>query len=300
MVLGSLFRQEAIDHQGMREPIDRVAQVTVPYDWWVLILLAVACLLACLWAAFVKVELTLPVDVIVIDPTYERTVAAPVTGRVNRLMVDVGSRVEAGDVLFRVEAPDLHRRLTEAEERERIIREEIRLTDSNDENLTRMLIESRVESATLSVAIENDEVVHSPFAGEVVKVAVSDGQIALSGQELVHIRVAESTDTFAITFISEASAERISRKSEVLLHCSRSHDVETFKARVISDFPPSVIESEFVTVADFDTNEHQLSLVLSDSATIANGTQCLGYVPIHAQTPLGILLNQTGASTLRG
>ena len=96
MQLGSLFRQEAIEHRSAREPIDRVAQVTVPYDWVVLLILAALCFITVLWALFVKIDLTLPVDVIVIKPTDDRIVVSTVSARVSDVLVEEGARVEAG------------------------------------------------------------------------------------------------------------------------------------------------------------------------------------------------------------
>ncbi len=296
MPSASLFRKEAIKHQSTREPLDRVAQVTVPYDWWVLLLLAAVCLFVVFWAAFVKVELTLPVDVMVIKPTDDRTVVSPMTGRVSDVLVDVGVRVDAGDALVRVVAPDLRRRLTEAMERERIIREEVRLMAGDENELTRLLIESRAESAALVVAIENDEVISSPYSGEIVDLSVSAGHVATVGQEIVLVRIAESAETFAITFISHVSSERVSINSDVLLSCTGPHGDETLTARVISDPPQDLVDSNFVSDAGFDPNNHQVSLMLSESASIAHGTLCEGHIPLNPRTPLEILLGTTQGS----
>lgn len=290
MPLVSLFRQEAIDHRTAREPIDRVAQVTVPYDWWVLILLSVLCLLVVLWAVFVKIELTLPVEVVVIKPTDDRLVVSPVTARVSDVLVDEGTPVVAGDALVRVVLPDLHRRLAEAKEREQAILEEIGNSDSYDNDLGRMLIDSRAESAALTKSIENEEIILSPFSGKVFGVGVSIGHVAMVGQEIVLVRVGESTDTFAITFVPPTSVERVLSDSDVVLRCPGPKGVETLSARATEELPQDMIESDFLIDAGFDPDNNQISLVLSKSATVANGTRCEGHIPLKPQTPLQILL----------
>lgn len=291
MPLVSLFRQEAIDHRTAREPIDRVAQVTVPYDWWVLVLLAVACLFVVLWAVFVKIELTLPVDVVVIKPTDDRVVVSPVTARVSDVLVDEGTPVAAGDALVRVVVPDLHRRLAEAKERERAILEEIGDSDSYDKDLGRMLIDSRAEAAALTKSIEREEIILSPYSGKIFGVGVSIGHVAMVGQEIVLIRVGESTDTFAITFVPPASVERVLSNTDVMLRCPSPQGIETLSARAIGNLPQNMIDSDFLIDAGFDLDDHQISLMLSKSATVSNGTRCEAHIPLKPQTPLQILLS---------
>lgn len=293
MPLDSLFRQEAIEHRTAREPIDGVAQVTVPYDWVVLIVLASFCFFTVLWAVFVKIELTLPVDVIVIKPTDDRVVVASVGARISDVLVKEGTRVEEGDALVRVVVPDLHRRLSEAEERERVISEEIETRDHYDSDLNRMLIENRVQSAALIKAIENDEVILSPFSGEVIGVEVSTGQVVTERQEIIRVRVGESTETFAITFVPPTSIERLSSKSSVHLRCPGPQGVESIDAQTISDLPQNMIDSDLLSDAGFDTDNYQISLVLPKSAKVADGTQCTGHIPLNPQTALQVLLGGT-------
>lgn len=300
MPLTSLFRQEAIDHKSTREPIDRVAQVTVPYDWLVLLLLAAVCSLAVLWAAFVKVELTLPVNVMVVKPTDDRIVESPITAHVSDVLVGVGSIVTQGDELIRVAVPDLDRRLAEAQERERIIREESELLDNNDARLNQMLIESRVEVATLSIAIAQDEVILSPYSGEVVEMKVATGQIAILGQEILSVRVSESADTFAIAFVPQSQVETLPNNAEAVIRCPGLHDTETVSARLISEAPQNMVESNVVRDADFDPGDHLLSLILSTSETISNGTKCEGHISLNPQTPMNILLGTIGGASKRG
>ena len=294
MALGSLFREEAIEHQSAREPIDRVAQVTVPYDWIVLILLAVVCSLAVLWAAFVKIELTLPIDVMVIKQTDDRAIVSPVAARVSDVLVDVGTQVEVGDELVRVEVPELHRRRTEAEER--IIREEIGQADGDDRELSRMLVESRVESAALTIAIEQDEIITSQYAGEVVEINVAVGQVAVLGQEVMRIRVGDSAASFAIASVPQSRIDTLTSDTEVLIHCPGPDGVETLIVRTMGDSTQNMLESNLGPVADFDPEDHQVSLMLPESATISNGTRCEGHVPLGRHTPLRILLGASGGT----
>ena len=189
--------------------------------------------------------------------------------------------------------PALHRRLSEAEERERVISDEIEMTDTYDTDLNRMLIESRAQSAALTKALENDEVILSPFSGQVFEVGVATGHVVSVGQEIVRIRVGESADTFAITFVPPTSVERISSESYVQLRCSGPHGDETLRAKSISDFPQNMIDPNFVSDAGFEPEDHQVSLILPESAKVANRTQCEGHIPLNPQTPLEVLLGGT-------
>ena len=290
MPLGSLFRDEAIEHKSAREPIDRVAQVTVPYDWLMLILLAMACLFVALWATFVKIELTLPLNVMVIKPTDDRTVVSPVTARVDDVLVEVGAVLNEDDALVRVVVPDLHRRRVEAVEREKVIRGEMALTERNEDDLSQMLIETRVELASLNAAIESDEFILSPYSGEVIEVKVLTGDIATMGQEVVRVRVSESADTYAVAFVSQSQIERIPSNFDALLHCPGMRSVETINASAIGNLPQDMDASKLEIDAGFDPLDHQLYFVLSESADVADRTQCQGHILLNPRTPLQILL----------
>ena len=296
MALVSLFRQEAIDHQSAREPIDRLAQVTVPYDWLVLILIAATCLSVLLWAAFVKIELTLPVEVVVIKPADDRTIESPVTARVSDVPVDVGSHVDVGDTLVRVVMPDLHLRLSEAEEREGLIREELAQTSSNDVELNRMLIESRVETAALKNAIEREEVISSTYAGEVVELGIATGHVAMIGQEVVRIRVSESADSFAIGFVPPSRLESVPGSFEASISCPGEEDTTTFEAREIGQLPKDLDMSSLVQDNGIDPSHHPLPMALPASVTTSHGTLCTGRILLDARTPLDILLGRTQGS----
>ena len=300
MALVSLFRQEAIDHQSAREPIDRLAQVTVPYDWLVLLLIAATCLFVLLWAAFVKIELTLPVDVVVIKPADDRTIESPVTARVSDVPIDVGSHVDVGDTLVRVVMPDLHLRLSEAEERERLIREELALTSSNDAELNRMLIESRVEAAALKNAIERDEVISSTYAGEVVELGVATGHVAMIGQEVVRVRVRESADSFAIGFVPPSRIESVPGSFEASISCPGEEGTTTFDAHEIGQLPVDFVASNLLPDNGFDPSHHQLPMAIPASITVAHSTLCTGRILLEARTPLDILLGRTQGSDVGG
>ena len=300
MALVSLFRQEAIDHQSAREPIDRLAQVTVPYDWLVLILIAATCLFVLLWAALVKIELTLSMDVVVIKPADDRTIESPVTARVSDVPVDVGSHVDVGDTLVRVDMPDLHRRLAEAEERERLIREELALTSSNDAELNRMLIESRVEAAALKSAIERDEAILSTYAGEVVELGVATGHVAMIGQEVVRVRISESADSFAIGFVPLSRLESVPSSFDAQISCPGPDGTLTFDARELGQLPEDLVAANLVQDYGLDPNHHQLAMALPASVVIAHRTLCSGQILLDARTPLDILLGRTQGPDLGG
>ena len=300
MALGSLFRQEAIDHQSTREPIDRLAQVTLPYDWLVLLLIAAVCLFIAIWSVLVKIDLTLPVDVMLIKPTDDRTVASPVSAQVSDVFVTVGSQVNEGDALVRIVLPELRRRLGEANTRERVLREAMGLRGINSADLNRMLIETRAESAALTIALENHEVIVSPFAGEVVDVTVATGQVATMGEDVLRVRVGEAADPFAVAFVPPSRIDTVPINAAATIQCPRPLGVERVGTHEISHLPENLVASDLIQEAGIDPSDLQLRVTLTNATAITHGTLCTGRILLDSRTPFQILLGKTRGLGNRG
>ncbi len=101
-MLGSIFREQAIQHRAQPEPIDGLVRVTTPHEWIVLVGLAAVLAALAAWGLTGRVELGLVADSVLVRPGPRYSVVAPAAGVAGEALVDVGDRVAAGQRIGRV------------------------------------------------------------------------------------------------------------------------------------------------------------------------------------------------------
>lgn len=294
MALHSFYRSEALEHKERGEPIDGLAQVTVPYDWLVLAVLAVVCAAIVGWGALGKVERTLRAEALIVVPDDRRAVVAPVGGRLTERLVEPGDRVDAGEPLARVAVPELERRLAVARERERVIREELPDAEPAAAGLRRMLIDARAEAAALSATIARDNVVASPVAGTVIEHRLAPGAMVAAGEEVAWVRAGPPAAPVAVASVPPAHAASVPPGAPVRLRCHDRATGRTWETRVAEVSPQPPVPPGRLAGAGLDPHGHQLRLALPDAATVAEGDRCELHIVIEARTPLQLLLATTG------
>src|SRR5687767_9357951 len=106
-----LFRQAALDRLASPERLDELMRVTSPMGWIALAALGVAILAAAIWG-FVG-EITTKVDGpgILLRGEAVLDVTASAEGRLVSVDVGVGDVVKVGQLVARIEQPDLELRL---------------------------------------------------------------------------------------------------------------------------------------------------------------------------------------------
>ena len=106
-MLGSIFREQAIQHRAQPEPIDGLARVTSPHEWMVLLGLTAVLASIVAWGLTGRVERGLVADSVLVRPEPRYAVVAPAAGVVAEALVDVGDRVAAGQPLARIGREEL-------------------------------------------------------------------------------------------------------------------------------------------------------------------------------------------------
>jgi HlyD family secretion protein len=106
-----LFRQAALDRLASPERLDELMRVTSPLGWIALGALGVGILVAAIWSFTGKITTKVDGQGILLRGAAVLNVTASSDGRLLSVEVGVGDIVKSGDVVARIEQPDLELRL---------------------------------------------------------------------------------------------------------------------------------------------------------------------------------------------
>ena len=110
-IMRRIFRQQALDSASSPEQLDHLMRVVRPQHWLALCTCIMIALLACLWAFWGEVPITVAGRGVLIRPRKVVSIQAPATGRLTTLKIQVGDRVKVGDVLGLIDQTELQQQL---------------------------------------------------------------------------------------------------------------------------------------------------------------------------------------------
>lgn len=111
-----LFRKEARDHRLSSEVGRRRLDVSPPWTWALLWLVLAALTAALVLSTVGSIEVNSRAEGIVRPASGVRTLVSPVSGSVSSVLADSGARVEGGEVVLEIDAPEQQAQLLEAEQ----------------------------------------------------------------------------------------------------------------------------------------------------------------------------------------
>lgn len=117
----TIFRKQALDHLSSPEQLDQLPQVVTRKSWLPLLTLAGGLALAVIWSISGTIPITVEGQGLLIHRQQVVPFQAPASGQITELNIRVGTDVEAGDVLGRLNQPELQQRLAQ---------EKVRLRDT--------------------------------------------------------------------------------------------------------------------------------------------------------------------------
>lgn len=176
---GALFRRDALERRGRIEPIDRLASVSAPREWVVLVAVALVLAGVAAWAFFGSVERSVRAACLMMHLGERSVVVSPVSGVVSEPRVQPGERVEAGDPVVSLLLPDLTRELALARSRADALQAagadsgEIRVAAAQVEALERLR--------------DSGEAAHSPTGGTVAWIDARPGDVVEAGDRLAAV-----------------------------------------------------------------------------------------------------------------
>ena len=148
-----LFRQAALDKLASPERLDELMKVTSPMGWAALAALGLAIVVAAIWGFTGRITTKVDGQGILLRGGAVLDVTASAEGRLASVDVGVGDIVKSGQVLARIEQPDLELRLR-AKERELATlreqdRDQVQSTESLNAQRRKRIAELRQEVGVL-------------------------------------------------------------------------------------------------------------------------------------------------------
>ena len=179
----TVFREKALARRAEREAIDARLQVTAPHEWLLVSGLGVVLVALAAYGLIGRVERSLSVEAVLVQPGERVAVVAGLPGVVADVLSEVGDTVEQGQSIARVRAPVL--RALAAPRSETAQR-------GADDFTTRDML------TTHDIA--------APHDGELVTLALAAGQRVAAGDLAARIRTASAGPVEAIAFVTRDQA----------------------------------------------------------------------------------------------
>ncbi len=200
-----VFREEALARRSRPEPLDDRLQVTAPHEWVALTGIGLALLALSAWGVSGRVERSLSVDVVLVQPGGRHAVTSPVSGDVVEVLAEVGDFVDAGQEIARV-------RPLEARREARITR---RIVDAVEEGLRgdaaapREALLAAARDQLGAVEMRAGEAIVAPREGTLVAHGLTPGRPVRAGETVARIRGRSAGAWQALAFVSANDAGRL-------------------------------------------------------------------------------------------
>ena len=285
-----VFREEAIARRSRPEPLDDRLQVTAPHEWLVLTGVGLALLALLAWGVSGRVERSLSVDVVLVQPGGRHAVTSPVSGDVVEVLAEVGDFLAAGQAIARV-------RPLEARREARITG---RIVDAVEEELrgdAAALREALLAAANRLGAVERlaGESIVAPREGTLVAHGLTPGRPVRAGETVARLRGRSEGDWQALAFVSSTEAGRLAggMDADVRVALPGWPAPSAFEARVAEVSPRPAAAPEWLAGLGLSTPApaHLLRLVLNEPPPQPlDGAGGRARIVLGRQSPAALLL----------
>jgi HlyD family secretion protein len=106
-----MFRQESLERLQSPDEFDQLLVAVDKKAWFILLTLAAICAAAITWAVFGRIPVTVDGYGVLVNPGNVKGVQSPATGQVTSIEARVGQHVARGDVIARLDQPELRKEL---------------------------------------------------------------------------------------------------------------------------------------------------------------------------------------------
>ena len=172
-----MFREKALARRAEREAIDARLQVTAPHEWLLVSGLGVVLAVLLAYGLIGRVERSLSVETVLVQPGERVAVVAGAPGVVAALLAEVGDTVARGQSIARVRTPVL-----------------------------RAPAAPSSETAQGGADLFTTHDIVAPRDGEIVTLALAAGQRVAPGELAARIRTASAGPVEAIGFVTRDEA----------------------------------------------------------------------------------------------
>ena len=288
-----LFREEAINRRGQREPLDGLLRVSAPHEWVILAILGAGFLGLVLWSVFGAIERVSSADCVLVRPGPRYVMTSATTGIVVETLAGVGEIVDVGQPLARMHSPDLTRRLELARTLVAALE-----GDSNPSNLDATgaaLSLARAELARLEAARESGRFLLSDARGELTSLSLVPGESVVAGEPVAFVRTGDQHDIEAVSFVDREVASRISpgMPARVRIPTVNSGGAGSVSAQILGVSPRPVPAPEWLQSFGIDAPDgsHEVRLAMPGAPPTGahDGQPCELHVVTDRLRPIAAL-----------
>lgn len=206
-----LFRQRTLEQLESPEKLDELLKVTSLKSWIALIGTSVLIVAIIIWSILGTIEENVYGDGILISSGGVRNIHSHQSGQITDIGVSPGDEVEQGEVIARIDQPELLSEIVALEAQLEKLKhedEEGFTQEMNELNEMLTVLENELYTATRVV---------SPYSGRVVEVKVSNGDYVNRGESIISIeRMGDQLrDLQAIFYVSPNEGAKIHAGMEV-------------------------------------------------------------------------------------
>jgi HlyD family secretion protein len=108
---GQMFRQEALERLQSPDEFDQLLVAVDRKAWLILLTLVAVCAAGIAWTVFGRIPVTVDGYGVLVNPGNVKGVQSPASGQVTSVEVRIGQHVARGDVLARLDQPELRKEL---------------------------------------------------------------------------------------------------------------------------------------------------------------------------------------------
>lgn len=236
-----LFRKSAVDALSQTEELDQLIHIVRPAAW--LRLAAVVMLVGVVlgWSIWGRIPVRIPGKGILIKGGGLYQVMAVQNGRIEQIFAKPGNIVESGQVLVKLERPELRDEIE-------VVRSEAADLESLDEKTQETELRIKALTRRLAMLVARYQAttnISSPYEGRVLEILADPGEITSRGSPLVTLERADrhSDSLEAVCFVSAAEGKKIQvgMKAEISPASVKKEEYGVMLGRVtrVAAFPTS-------------------------------------------------------------
>lgn len=106
-----IFRKESLQRLQSPEEFDQLLVVVDRKAWLILLTLAAVCAVAVVWSVVGRIPIRVDGVGVLVNPGNVKAIQSPASGQITSVEVRVGQRVEMGEVIARLDQPELRKEL---------------------------------------------------------------------------------------------------------------------------------------------------------------------------------------------
>ena len=223
----TLYRARAYEQRGRVAPIDGVLRVSSPHEWLLLAVLATAVVAVLVWSVFGRLESGVSGPCMLRAAGERHLVTAPSAGVVTEVLAAPGTAVEAGEMLARISAPELHLAAELAAARAAALAAQHPGAPAT--------VAAAAEAEALAALEQADTAVLSPAGGLLAASGLRPGAAVEAGTTLAEVVEADEGPPSAVVSLDDDSARvRSGMSASIALRPAGGTDAVIADARIVA------------------------------------------------------------------